>query len=70
MDGTDGKKHGKGMQGNEWKRREGVKCKECKGWNVLGKEKGWKEIDGKRRKKGTDKKGMEGNGRKGAIGIL
>lgn len=37
---------------------------------MLGKEKGWKEIDGKRRKKETDKKGMEGNGRKGAIGIL
>ena len=37
---------------------------------MLGKEKGWKEIDGKRRKNGTDKKGMEGNGRKGAIGIL
>ena len=23
-DGADGKKHGKGMQRNEWKRREGV----------------------------------------------
>ena len=53
MHGTDGKKHGKGMQGNEWKRREGVNVRDgiCRGRKRMEGNR-WEEKKERERQRG------------------